>query len=207
MCDGERMFIESCPGGTVWDDLNKACVWPDMRGIITDVQTPELKPITSGQKSMTLPSSYGSQQQELIQKPIEFPTQSISSYGNEQWTQQQPIKQQDTLISSYGQQHIQRPELVRPEPIKQQIQRTQLIQQQPIKQQDFQISSYGQQQIQRPELVQPELIQPQEFQTSSFGQQQIQRPQLIQQQQQQQNFRQPMQKQQELRPVQQISSY
>jgi len=31
MCDGERMFVESCPGGTLWDDLNKACVWPDMQ--------------------------------------------------------------------------------------------------------------------------------------------------------------------------------
>jgi len=31
MCDGERMFIESCPGGTVWDNFNKACVWPDMQ--------------------------------------------------------------------------------------------------------------------------------------------------------------------------------
>jgi len=30
MCDGESMFVESCPGGTVWDDRNKACVWPDM---------------------------------------------------------------------------------------------------------------------------------------------------------------------------------
>jgi hypothetical protein len=25
------MFVESCPGGTVWDDINKACVWPDMQ--------------------------------------------------------------------------------------------------------------------------------------------------------------------------------
>jgi hypothetical protein len=31
MCDGERMFVESCPGGTVWDDINKACVWPDLQ--------------------------------------------------------------------------------------------------------------------------------------------------------------------------------
>jgi hypothetical protein len=31
MCDGERLFVESCPGGTIWDDLNKACVWPDMQ--------------------------------------------------------------------------------------------------------------------------------------------------------------------------------
>jgi hypothetical protein len=34
MCDGESMFVESCPGGTVWDDLNKACVWPDMQGVV-----------------------------------------------------------------------------------------------------------------------------------------------------------------------------
>jgi hypothetical protein len=35
MCDGELMFVESCPGGTVWDDLNKACVWPDMQGVVS----------------------------------------------------------------------------------------------------------------------------------------------------------------------------
>ena len=35
MCDGESMFVESCPGGTVWDDLNKACVWPDMQGVVS----------------------------------------------------------------------------------------------------------------------------------------------------------------------------
>ena len=34
MCDGEYMFVESCPGGTIWDDLNKACVWPDMQGVV-----------------------------------------------------------------------------------------------------------------------------------------------------------------------------
>jgi hypothetical protein len=37
MCDGERMFVESCPGGTLWDDLNKACVWPDMQGVVGGV--------------------------------------------------------------------------------------------------------------------------------------------------------------------------
>jgi hypothetical protein len=30
MCDDEYMFVESCPGGTIWDDVNKACTWPDM---------------------------------------------------------------------------------------------------------------------------------------------------------------------------------
>jgi hypothetical protein len=31
MCYGEDMFVESCPGGTIWDDVNKACTWPDMQ--------------------------------------------------------------------------------------------------------------------------------------------------------------------------------
>ncbi len=35
MCDGENMIIESCPGSTIWDDVNKVCTWPDMK---TDAQ-------------------------------------------------------------------------------------------------------------------------------------------------------------------------
>lgn len=35
MCDGEHMFIQSCPGGTIWDSLTKVCVWPEMEGTIS----------------------------------------------------------------------------------------------------------------------------------------------------------------------------
>ena len=35
MCDDEYMFVESCPGGTIWNDVEKACIWPDMQ---TDAQ-------------------------------------------------------------------------------------------------------------------------------------------------------------------------
>lgn len=31
MCDNEFMFVESCPGGTIWDDVEKACSWPDQQ--------------------------------------------------------------------------------------------------------------------------------------------------------------------------------
>ena len=31
MCDNEFMFVESCPGGTIWDDIEKACSWPDQQ--------------------------------------------------------------------------------------------------------------------------------------------------------------------------------
>jgi hypothetical protein len=34
MCDGDRMFIESCPGGTIWDSVNLACSWPDMESMV-----------------------------------------------------------------------------------------------------------------------------------------------------------------------------
>ncbi|CAF1445127.1 unnamed protein product [Adineta ricciae] len=38
MCDGENTWVESCPGGTIWDQLNVACVWPDMKGLSLDTQ-------------------------------------------------------------------------------------------------------------------------------------------------------------------------
>lgn len=41
MCDGERMFVESCPGGTIWDNVNKACVWPDMQDFFGSGRTLE----------------------------------------------------------------------------------------------------------------------------------------------------------------------
>ncbi|UJR10811.1 hypothetical protein I4U23_014998 [Adineta vaga] len=56
MCDGERMFVESCPGGTIWEDSSKACVWPDMQ-----VTAPQLDQSYSY-------GSYG-QSRQLIKKP------------------------------------------------------------------------------------------------------------------------------------------
>ncbi len=47
MCDGERLFVESCPGGTVWDDLNKACVWPDMQAPAPQLDQQQCLSITS----------------------------------------------------------------------------------------------------------------------------------------------------------------
>jgi hypothetical protein len=58
MCNGEQMHVESCPGGTIWDDLNKACNWPDMQGVIGVPQ----------QEQSSYGSSYG-QTRTLIAKP------------------------------------------------------------------------------------------------------------------------------------------
>lgn len=73
MCDGESMFVESCPGGTMWDDYNKACVWPDMQGVITYEERPS-RLFGYGQKLNTLP----------VQRPL---TTSYSSYGKAPLTQ------------------------------------------------------------------------------------------------------------------------
>jgi hypothetical protein len=62
MCDGEYMFVESCPGGTIWDDLNKACVWPDMQGVLS---------YSYGQQS------YGTQ----IPRPLPDQPKLMSSYS------------------------------------------------------------------------------------------------------------------------------
>jgi hypothetical protein len=91
ICDGERMFVESCPGGTVWDDINKACVWPDM-------QTPTQLDQQQGYGQ----SSYSPQQKTII-KP----------YGG-QWPV--PQMEQPKQIQSYGGQWPA-PQLELPKPV------------------------------------------------------------------------------------------
>lgn len=62
MCDGERMFIESCPGGTIWDNINKACVWPDMQDF------------TGNTRSFESSGNYGYSEQKVLPK-------TFQSYG------------------------------------------------------------------------------------------------------------------------------
>jgi hypothetical protein len=86
MCDGESMFVESCPGGTVWDDLNKACVWPDMQGI---VGIPLADQVSSDYSQQT--SSYGQQRPMLSQ----------STYGTQSLVPR-PFLEQKSFTSAYG---------------------------------------------------------------------------------------------------------
>jgi hypothetical protein len=94
MCDGESMFVESCPGGTVWDDLNKACVWPDMKGLVSTQLADQKSQVTG----------YGQQQQQEQQRPIQ------SSYGSQiprpALEQRRPIMsfEQKPIQSGYGSQ-------------------------------------------------------------------------------------------------------
>jgi hypothetical protein len=78
MCDGERLFVESCPGGTVWDDLNKACVWPDMQATAPQLDQQQSYGQSYGQ------SSYGQARQIIPQATYgsQIPIQQFAqSYG------------------------------------------------------------------------------------------------------------------------------
>jgi hypothetical protein len=129
MCDGESMFVESCPGGTVWDDLNKACVWPDMQGVVSasfsdqSVTGYSQLPTYGQQRSVISLPTYSSQIQ--VQRPLLDQTKLISSYGQTSVPSyssplpvQRPSLEQTKLTSSYGsvpsygsQLPIQRPSL------------------------------------------------------------------------------------------------
>jgi len=85
MCDGESMFVESCPGGTIWDDLNKSCVWPDLTGIIGTKSEEQTKVSSYG-------SSYSTPSFEQTKMVFEQP--KLSSYSTPSFEQ--------TKVSSYG---------------------------------------------------------------------------------------------------------
>jgi hypothetical protein len=224
MCDGELMFVESCPGGTVWDDLNKACVWPDMQGVVStsfaDQSPPQQvtgygqqsysqKPIGL-QRSIISQSTYGSQvpQQEQFtfpQQQIQVPQTQYTLPQQQIQLPQQPIQLPQTQYT-LPQQQIQLPQTQFTFP-QQQIQLPQVQIQVPQQDQTQQSvvpqtqSSYGT----------PQQSSYGTSQQSSYGTQQpIQlpqpKPQIWQQpMQRQQDFR-SMQRQQDIQPVQQQSS-
>jgi len=103
MCSGELMYIESCPGGTVWDDINKACVWPDMQGLSLD-ETPKVPtystPSYSAPRIMT--PSYSSSVQ--LDESIKFPTTSYGQTFVKPMTTPKFIQKDETL--SYGQSFV-----------------------------------------------------------------------------------------------------
>jgi len=177
MCDGQFMFIESCPGGTIWDDLNKACVWPDMQGA------------TSMSEQVPKPSGYGSYGASMPIQQLEQPrlTSSYSQAPIQSFGTKLPQLEQPRLTStSYGAQQFEQPRM------------TQSFSQMPTQsfgqisqlEQPRLTSSYGAQQLEQPRMTQsfnqvpsqsfsaplPQLEQPRSFgsqleQPRSFGSQ------------------------------------
>ena len=61
LCDGERMFVESCPIGTVWNDKVKTCGWPEMESDTkeapSDLAPPRGSRVTWNRSCINLDSS------------------------------------------------------------------------------------------------------------------------------------------------------
>jgi len=105
MCDGERMFIESCPGRTIWDDLHKTCVWDDTQviaGIPQQEQQGYGQSSYGQERSITPKLTYGGQYTKIRhhEKPRHF-----QSYGGQQ--EQKPMT--FPVQTGYGGQQEQRP--------------------------------------------------------------------------------------------------
>jgi hypothetical protein len=95
MCDGQFMFVESCPGGTIWDDLNKACVWPDMQGATSMSSDLISKPSGYGSYGAPMPV------QQLDQSRL---TSSYSQTPTQSYGTKFPSLDQTKFTSSYGSQ-------------------------------------------------------------------------------------------------------
>jgi hypothetical protein len=201
MCDGESMFVESCPGGTVWDDLNKACVWPDMQGVVSVSLADQSQVSGYGQQS-----TYGPR-----------PMTSQQGYGT-QTTVQRPALEQNKFTSSYTQTPAfeQQPRLqsFASRPLFEQTKTTPLL---PTQGQQYGAQLPVQQQIQFPQQQQQQIQFPQQQQQIQFPQQQQQQDTSSQfqlptqqvgsygsQQPKPQIWQQPIQ--QDVRPVQQPAS-
>jgi len=194
MCDGEAMFIESCPGGTVWDDVNRACVWPDMQGVVA---VPYAEPTTTSvQRPMiTQPTYTGSTQ---VQRPVLEQPKFVSTYGQSTVQMPERVLEQQKLISTFGQSAVQMPERVfdQSKGVPTFGQGTVQIEERPMMSEQRPMMSEQQRSMmseqQRPMMSEQSRVGSQ-FGSSIPVHQPIQRAQMWQQ---------PMQRQTDLRPVQ-----
>jgi hypothetical protein len=110
MCDGERFFIESCPGTTTWDNSQKTCVSMDMP-LAQDQGNYQQQ---SGGYQQQLPQTQSWTKQQFEQ-PMR-PRQQMSGM-----TQQFDMPREKSMMSSqgYGQQQFdmprEKPMMMRPQ--------------------------------------------------------------------------------------------
>ncbi|CAF1415471.1 unnamed protein product [Adineta steineri] len=79
MCDGERMHIDSCPGGTEWDDSIKACTWPDQT---TEVEEKTLVAPTYGGSSYSESRRFIAPSVKTLSYGSSFEPKVLSGYGS-----------------------------------------------------------------------------------------------------------------------------
>jgi hypothetical protein len=147
MCDTDRLFVQSCPGGTVWDNINKACVWPEMQAVVNGqlAADQQLSQRYGEQRSFVAQPTYtqtassNGAQLPVERKQFEQIIEKPDMYSRKV-PQIKPIERESTLeqdkTSSHGaQSFIQRP------------QNDQVIVKRPEEQTFQQGSSHGQPQV------------------------------------------------------------
>jgi hypothetical protein len=177
MCDGERLFVESCPGGTIWDDINKACAWPDMLAVgsqsdqqqgygqssYTQQKTLVSQPTYDNQWTVQQLPSFGYATKTIIPQVVK----TIQSYGGQLNNQQldQSDFGQSSSSSSYGSQYAvpQQPKVIQSSYntqtlVPQQLDQPSSFSNQYTVQQPKQLPAYGGEIISR-HFEQPKLIQ------------------------------------------------
>jgi len=181
MCDGEYMFVESCPGGTVWDDLNKACVWPDMQGVVSTSVSDQPQQVSGyGQQGYGQQRLMFSQPITTLPTPVQQPKSfqsniptSAQSFGSQLPVQQQPQTQFQLPQQQHLGQQMPFPQQQMPFP-QQSMQIPQQSMQMP--QQSMQMPQHQFQVPQQPGLTQ-QFQMPQQPASSFGSQQQFQMPQ------------------------------
>jgi hypothetical protein len=79
LCDGAHLFVESCPGGTIWDDVEKACTWPDKQTLPQFDEQPSYGQSYGHQQRILPKVTYGN---DLIRpQTFELP-KTVDSYGS-----------------------------------------------------------------------------------------------------------------------------
>jgi len=114
ICDGDEMHIFACPGGTVWDDFNKACSWPTKATETVSYGYGSQLPLPSTPKVFTQSYGYGSQ----VTLPPPVPKVFTQSYGyGSQVPLPPPVPKVFTQSYGYGSQIIPQTPKALPKPV------------------------------------------------------------------------------------------
>jgi len=103
MCNGGRMHVESCPGGTLWDDINKACDW-DGTQIIPSHPPKAIRFAGYGQQTRVAPSNYGGYGQQTRVAPSNY-----GGYGQQTRVAPSNYGGETKVFSNYGETKVIQP--------------------------------------------------------------------------------------------------
>ncbi|CAF0826045.1 unnamed protein product [Didymodactylos carnosus] len=88
ICDSNRFFVETCPGGLIWNNGEKACAWPGVQIQLQD----QSDYYSKGNIQVQLASNSYSAPQYSNQRPsLDLSSQRNSGYGEKLLIREQPL--------------------------------------------------------------------------------------------------------------------